>query len=140
MLVQIKAKFVSLTQEEVVPGREGAQYRKRLLILNNTYATQEYTNSNDYAIEFFGDKVASLDDGFVEGENLDVQVIMNSKEHKGRWFNSIKGTGNISYPDRAKKTEPSNVAEVKPVTDKPFSPPSSSNITAKEDEDDDLPF
>ena len=140
MLGTVKGVIIEISPREEITSKDGSKsWEKMTVTLENTYSTGEYTNKNNYSVDFFGDKCSLIPANLAIGETLEIGVIVNSKKGGARWFTSLNCNGNVSFVSRATNQQPAPPVATRPPVNAPIAPISAPVAPSKGD-DDDLPF
>lgn len=85
--MEITGKLQSRLEKETGVSKAGKEWQKQSIVINTG---SQY--NPEVCISFFGDKVDLLK-GLNKDEEITVLVNVSSREHNGKWFNSIDGYG-----------------------------------------------
>lgn len=85
------ALVYSVSPEIEIPSKSGGQsFIKRELVINDSWERDGTVHPNFVLIEFSGDKMAQLD-SITAGMRVNVEAMINGREHNGRIFISARG-------------------------------------------------
>lgn len=83
-----------------IPSKNGGQpFRKRELVLDDSWERDGERHSNFVSIEFTGDKIYQLDN-YQPGHRVTVEAYVNGRLHEGRVFNTLRGHSITFYQPR----------------------------------------
>lgn len=85
-------KVHSVSDVITIESKTGGQpYQKRELIIDDSWVDRDgVAHSNFVLVEFSGDKMGQLDQ-LVSGMRINVEGMINGREHNGRIFDTVKG-------------------------------------------------
>lgn len=85
-------KVHSVSEVITIESKNGGQpYQKRELIIDDSWVDRDgVAHPNFVLVEFSGDKMALLDQ-LVPGMRINVEGMINGREHNGRIFDTVKG-------------------------------------------------
>lgn len=85
-------KVHSVSDVITIESKTGGQpYQKRELIIDDSWVDRDgVAHSNFVLVEFSGEKMAQLDQ-LVSGMRINVDGMINGREHNGRIFDTVKG-------------------------------------------------
>lgn len=83
-----------------IPSKNGGQpFRKRELVLDDSWERDGERHSNFVSIEFTGDKICQLDN-YQPGHRVTVEAYVNGRLYEGRIFNTLRGQSITFYQPR----------------------------------------
>lgn len=81
----------SVSEVITIESKNGGQpYQKRELVIDDSWDKDGKHYANFVLIEFSGEKMAQLDQ-LVPGMRINVEGVINGREHNGRIFDTVKG-------------------------------------------------
>lgn len=83
--MEVKGKVFRNLEKETGVSKAGKEWQKQSIVLD----TGDQFNPH-VAISFFGEKTELLKD-LQKGQEVTVSVNLSSREHDGKWYNSIDG-------------------------------------------------
>lgn len=84
-------KVHSVSEVINIESKTGGQpYQKRELVIDDSWDKDGKHYANFVLIEFSGEKMAQLDQ-LVPGMRINVEGVINGREHNGRIFDTVKG-------------------------------------------------
>lgn len=85
-------KVHSVSEVITIESKNGGQpYQKRELIIDDSWVDRDgVAHPNFVLVEFSGEKMAQLDQ-LVPGMRINVEGVINGREHNGRIFDTVKG-------------------------------------------------
>lgn len=85
MSIEIKGKLIALTETKKTTGKDGKEYLSMQIILKG-----DGQYDKPVAIEVNGVALLEKVAGFKTGQELTVQVNLESREWEGKWFTNVK--------------------------------------------------
>lgn len=85
------ARVLRVTPVQEIPTRSGQMFRKREIVLDDTWTGQDgVCHPNLVGIEFTGERMNLLDQ-FAPGQQVRFEAAVNGRESDGRVFVSLRG-------------------------------------------------
>jgi len=117
----VKAKIVKQVDYRDGETKDGFKWWKRDVLI------EPYGSSAaKLVVTFFKEWADEFTNNFKEGDEIELDILVESKEHSGRWFN------NVTCKDIIFSTEAKEIKEDAPIEN--------NNATDEIEEENDLPF
>lgn len=87
---QATAKVHSVSPVLEIASKSGNPFRKRELILDDSFTRDGQTYQSFVLVEFTGDRMSMLD-GFFPGQLVNVEGVINGRPYNDKVFNTVKG-------------------------------------------------
>lgn len=81
---------------EIQSKSGGMPFQKRELLLDDSWEKDGQRYQNFVLVEFQGEKMQMLD-SYAPGQRVNVEGVINGREHNGKYFNTVKGLSISPY-------------------------------------------